>query len=151
MEEWLAVSSLTSHALYYKIPYHSAQSRCKLAVLIIRQILNGHQDIFLSFIFIFLNMKLRTHAPVFLSHNNSSVARVVILHSQIHSLQIKVQLLWEGHKSLWNHPHGLDIYLVNVQTMRKIAQIFLAFSEKLNFTNNPSLLQQILELNRSWT
>ena len=28
---------------------------------------------------------------------------------------------------------GLDIYLVNVQTMRKIVQIFVAFSEKLNF------------------
>ena len=33
-----------------------------------------------------------------------------------------------------------DIYLVNVKTMRKIAQIFVAFSEKLNFTNITSLL-----------
>ena len=40
-----------------------------------------------------------------------------------------------GHKNLRNLPHGLDVYLgiVNVQTMRKIAQIFVAFSEKLNF------------------
>ena len=38
---------------------------------------------------------------------------------------------WFGR--LLNLPHGLDIYLVNVQTMRKIVQIFVAFSEKLNF------------------
>ena len=31
-------------------------------------------------------------------------------------------------------PHGFGIYLVNNKTMRKIAQIFVAFSEKLNFT-----------------
>ena len=31
-------------------------------------------------------------------------------------------------------PHGFDIYLANDKTMRKIAQIFVAFSEKLNFT-----------------
>ena len=46
----------------------------------------------------------------------------------------KVQLLWEGHKNLCNLPHGFDIYLLNVKTMRKIAQFFVAFSEKLNFT-----------------
>ena len=33
--------------------------------------------------------------------------------------------------------YGFDIYLVNVKTMRKIAQIFEAFSGKLNF-NAPS-------------
>ena len=32
-----------------------------------------------------------------------------------------------------NRPHGFDIYLVNVKTMRLIAKIFVAFSEKLNF------------------
>ena len=41
----------------------------------------------------------------------------------------KVQVFWEGHKNL-----HFDIYQVNVKTMRKIAQIFVAFSEKLNFT-----------------
>ena len=45
----------------------------------------------------------------------------------------KVQLFWEGHKNLHNLPHGFEIYLVNFKTMRKIAQIFVAFSEKLNF------------------
>ena len=45
----------------------------------------------------------------------------------------KVQLFLEGHKILRNLPHGFDIYLVSVKTMRKIAQIFVAFSEKLNF------------------
>ena len=32
-----------------------------------------------------------------------------------------------------NLPHGFDIYLVSVKTMKKIAQFFLPFSEKLNF------------------
>ena len=52
------------------------------------------------------------------------------------SFLYKVQLFWEGYKNLRNLPHGFDIYLVNVQTMEKIAQIFVAFSEKLNFTQN---------------
>ena len=30
-------------------------------------------------------------------------------------------------------PYGFEIYLVNVKTIRQIAQIFVAFSEKLNF------------------
>ena len=30
-------------------------------------------------------------------------------------------------------PHGFDIYVVNVKSIRKIEQIFVAFSEKLNF------------------
>ena len=37
----------------------------------------------------------------------------------------KVQHFWEAHKNLHN--------FVNVKTMRKIAEIFEAFSEKLNF------------------
>ena len=36
----------------------------------------------------------------------------------------RVQLFWEGHKNLC---------LVNVKTIRRMAQIFVAFSEKLNF------------------
>ena len=49
-------------------------------------------------------------------------------------LAAKAQLFWEGHKNLGNLPHGFDIYLVIVKTMRKIAEIFVAFSEKLKFT-----------------
>ena len=79
----------------------------------------------------------------------------------------KVQLFWECHDNLQNHPYSFDICLkvslfrnvfwfqfkrmkkfdstfmvphgrinwplVNVKTMRMIAQIFAAFSEKLNF------------------
>ena len=45
----------------------------------------------------------------------------------------KDQLFREGHKNLLNLPHGLNVCLVNVQTMRKIVQIFVPFSEKLNF------------------
>ena len=32
-----------------------------------------------------------------------------------------------------NVPYGFDIYLVNVKTIRQIVQIFVAFSQKLNF------------------
>ena len=35
-----------------------------------------------------------------------------------------------------NLPYGFDIYLVNVKTIRQIAQIFVPFSEKLNFKIN---------------
>ena len=46
----------------------------------------------------------------------------------------KVELFWESHKNVLNRPYGFEIYLVNVKTMRMIAQIFVTFSEKLNFT-----------------
>ena len=36
-------------------------------------------------------------------------------------------------RRLWVVPYGFDIYLVNVKTIRQNAQIFVAFSEKLNF------------------
>ena len=32
-----------------------------------------------------------------------------------------------------NRRYGFEIYLLNVKTIRTIAQIFVAFSEKLNF------------------
>ena len=32
-----------------------------------------------------------------------------------------------------NRPYGSEIYLVNVKTIRTIAEIFGAFSEKFNF------------------
>jgi hypothetical protein len=35
-----------------------------------------------------------------------------------------------------NRPYGFETYLVNVKTIRTIAQNFVAFSEKLNF-NQP--------------
>ena len=47
----------------------------------------------------------------------------------------KVQLFWEGHKNVRNRPYSFEIYLVNVKTIRTIAQIFVAFSEKLNFND----------------
>ena len=39
----------------------------------------------------------------------------------------------KGHKTLRHLPHGFDIYLVNVKTIKKMAQIFVTFLEKLNF------------------
>ena len=47
---------------------------------------------------------------------------------------VKGQLFWEDHKNLHNPPYGFEIYLVNVKTIKMIAHIFVAFSEKLNFT-----------------
>ena len=38
-----------------------------------------------------------------------------------------------------NRPYGFEIYLVNVKTMRTIVQMFVAFSEKLNFNNTCSI------------
>ena len=38
-----------------------------------------------------------------------------------------------------NRPYGFEIYLVNVKTIRTIAQIFVAFSEKLNFNQTVSV------------
>ena len=62
-------------------------------------------------------------------------------HSPInkHKFQIlfqKVQLFWEGYKNVRNCPNGFEIYLANVETIRTIAHIFLAFSEKLNFKSS---------------
>ena len=48
----------------------------------------------------------------------------------------KVKLFWEAHKNMRHPPLGFSIYLVNFKTMRRMAQLFLAFSEKLNFTLN---------------
>ena len=39
----------------------------------------------------------------------------------------------ELYKNFRHPPYGFDIYLVNVKTIRRMAQIFVAFSEKLNF------------------
>ena len=53
---------------------------------------------------------------------------------------VKVPLFWEGDKNLRNLPHSFDIYLLNVKTMWNIAQTFVAFSEKLNFTGSPKII-----------
>ena len=47
---------------------------------------------------------------------------------------IKVQLFWEGHKNVRNCPYSFEIYVVNIKTITTIVQIFVTFSEKLNFT-----------------
>ena len=45
----------------------------------------------------------------------------------IGKLNYKVQLFWEGHKNLRHPPYGFDIYLVNVKTIKRMAQILVAF------------------------
>ena len=45
----------------------------------------------------------------------------------------KVWTFWEAHKIWKNLPRGLYIYLVNIQSMRKIFSSFVCFSESPNF------------------
>ena len=45
----------------------------------------------------------------------------------------KVWTFWEAHKKLRNLSHAFDIYLVNVESMRKIFSNFVFFSESPNF------------------
>ena len=47
-----------------------------------------------------------------------------------------VSTFWKAHKIWENLPLGLDVYQVNVQSIWKIAQIFVCFSESLNFIYN---------------
>ena len=47
---------------------------------------------------------------------------------------VKFSFSEKATKNVRNRPYGFEIYLVNVKTMRTIVQIFVAFSEKLNFT-----------------
>ena len=56
--------------------------------------------------------------------------------ASLESFSSKVQLFWEGHKNERNRPYGFEIYLVNFKTIRMIAHISVAFSEKLNFISN---------------
>ena len=57
----------------------------------------------------------------------------------------KVKILWESHK-IWkkNLPHRFDVYSVLTSILgRRFFQIFLAFSDYLNFTLiQPSLLEK---------
>ena len=69
-----------------------------------------------------------------LAHKVEGLQNEIFVGKPSTSSFLKVQLFWGGHKNLRNLPHSLDICLVNAQTMRKIAQTFVVFSEKLNFT-----------------
>ena len=51
----------------------------------------------------------------------------------------KVRIFWETHK-IWK-----NLYLVNFQSMRKIAQVFVCFSESLNFTVSPFFIFSIIQ------
>ena len=53
------------------------------------------------------------------------------IHKWRHHFPGKVQIFWEGHKNLHYLSYGFKVYLVNF--IRQIVQIFVAFSEKLNF------------------
>ena len=76
--------------------------------------------------------------PVFCTFNHS--------YSGLFAHTCKVQLFWEGHKNMRNRPYGFEIYFkINVKTIRTIAQIFVTFSEKLNF--NTQKVSLSLDLN----
>jgi hypothetical protein len=50
---------------------------------------------------------------------------------------VKIAKVWtfrEAHKIWKNLPHCLDVYSVNAQSMRKIAQIFVCFSESPKYS-----------------
>ena len=55
--------------------------------------------------------------------------------------QIKFSFSEKATKNLRNLPHGFD--LVGVKTMRKIAQIFVAISEKLNFNIYKAMVNKL--------
>ena len=67
--------------------------------------------------------RISNHSSQLLFLLNNNILGVLGKYCDSDHWVFKVQLFWEGHK----------ICLVNVKTMRKIAQIFVAFSEKLNF------------------
>ena len=46
---------------------------------------------------------------------------------------VKVRTFREAHENVRSLPHALYIYLVKVQTMRKIFSNFVCFSESPNF------------------
>ena len=48
-------------------------------------------------------------------------------------LILKFSFSEKATKNLLILPYGFEIYTVNVKTIRQIVQIFVAFSEKLNF------------------
>ena len=58
----------------------------------------------------------------------------------------KVRTFWKAHKNLRNLPHALYIYLVNVQTIRKIFFNFYVLSENPNFDTDFQLILEPLEL-----
>jgi hypothetical protein len=63
---------------------------------------------------------------------------VAVLWLLIYYISLKFGLSEKHTKFEKNLPLGLDVYLdlVNVQTMRKIAQIFVCFSESPNFNRS---------------
>ena len=59
----------------------------------------------------------------------------------------KVRTFWEALKIWKNLPHTLYIYLVNVQSMRKIFSNFVCFSKSPNFKKPLNLIKiNIFEL-----
>ena len=69
--------------------------------------------------------------------NSVTIKRNLVCLERFESLKFSFS---EMAKKLLNLPHGFHIHLVSVKAMRKIAQIFVAFSEKLNFANESSIL-----------
>ena len=60
----------------------------------------------------------------------------------------KGQIFWEVYKNLRNLPDCFEIFLVNVKTMRKIAKILVAFSEKQDFSYSFNYLKRLKVLKR---
>ena len=67
---------------------------------------------------------------------------VIIFTTHITIFDYKVQTFRETHKNLRNLPHALDVYKVNVQSMRKIFLNFVCFSESTKFKRSQIIANQ---------
>ena len=64
---------------------------------------------------------------------------------------LKVQLFWEGHKNLVQTSSRFWCYLVMSKPWGRLHQIFVAFSEKLNFTSTDWLETKVNEIHAACT
>ena len=109
-------------------------STSMLVLLHYQQILIFLMYIFITSFPIFWNYFLDVFQKWFSTLNVLCVWKFYML--KCNTQACKVQLFWEGHKNLNNLPHGFEIYLVNIKPLWTNAQIFVVFSEKLNFTRS---------------
>ena len=68
-----------------------------------------------------------------------NVKQIFQQNSEFQINNFKVQTFWEVHKNLRTLPHALYIYLVNVQTMRKIFFKFCVLLKMSEVYQLPSL------------
>ena len=75
-------------------------------------------------------------------HKSWEFERSVSIKKNSSNHKAKVRTFWEAHKIWKNLPHGLYIYLVNVQTTRKIFFKFCVLLRKSELHNTESEFAQ---------